>query len=431
MDYYGIEYLRRKLARKRTRVRVRYNYYEMKDRAGRPTAVMPPWLKGLYSACVGWCAKSVDALSDRLVFEGFENDYMNAGRIFDENNPDIMFDSLIRESMVAGCAFVQIAHGAEGENIPRLSVLTADRATGIIDEFTGLLKEGYAVLDVADDGEPLLEAWFTPEFTEYYKKGEEPYRENNPARWPLLVPVSFRPDAKRPFGHSRITRAGMYYQDLAKSTLERAEVSAEFYSFPQRYVTGTDPEMDPLDTWRATISTMLRFDKDESGDKPTLGQFQQQSMSPYTEQLRTAAAMFAGDSGLTLDDLGFVTDNPSSAEAIKAAHENLRVTARKAQRTYASAFGNIAVIAASVRDNKAYERTLIPDMHPIWLPVFEPDAAMLSTVGDGAIKINQAVPGYFTKDSLKTLTGIEPAEIEEPETAIEIQMETETEAGSE
>lgn len=47
-------------------------------------------------------------------------------------------------------------------------------------------------------------------------------------------------------------------------------------------------------------------------------------MSPYTEQLRTAAAGFAGETGLTLDDLGFATDNPSSAEAIKAPHENLR-----------------------------------------------------------------------------------------------------------
>ena len=426
MEYYGIEYLRRKLAHKRVRVRVRYNYYEMKDRAGRPSAVMPPWLKGLYTACVGWCAKSVDALADRLVFDGFEDDFFQSETIFNENNPDILFSSLIRESMVAGCAFVQIAHGENGEKIPRLSVLTADRATGVIDEFTGLLKEGYAVLEKDENGDPILEAWFTPEFTEYYKKGAEPYREENPARWPLLVPVMFRPDAKRPFGHSRITRAGMYYQDLAKSTLERAEVSAEFYSFPQKYVSGLDPDADALDTWRATISTMLRFDKDEAGDRPTLGQFTQQSMSPYTEQLRTAAAMFAGDSGLTLDDLGFVTDNPSSAEAIKAAHENLRVTARKAQRTYSSAFGNVAVIAASVRDNRPYDRAMIPTLDAAWLPVFEPDAAMLSTVGDGAIKINQAVPGYFTKESLKTLTGIDPAEITEPEPVAEIEPEPET-----
>lgn len=418
-DYYGIGYLRDKLKRKSIRVKKRYEYYEMKNQKQRESALIPPWLKGLYVATVGWCGKAVDALSDRLIFEGFQEgtDYYGTGQIFDLNNPDIFFDSLIRESMIASCAFVHIAHGDGVEQTPKLSVLTADNATGIIDEFTGLLKEGYAVLDRDEHGTPILEAWFTPEFTEYHMKGAEPYREDNPALYPLLVPVPYRPDAKRPFGHSRITRACMYYQEFARNTLERAEVSAEFYSFPQKYVTGLDPEAEPLDSWRASISAMLRFDKDESGDSPKLGQFQQQSMSPYTEQLRTAAAMFSGETGLTLDDLGFVTDNPSSAEAIKAAHENLRLTARKAQRTYGTAFANVGFIAASLRDEQPYERSLIVDMKAKWLPVFEPDAAMLSTVGDGAIKINQAVPGYFTRESLTTLTGIEAAG--EPETAIE------------
>lgn len=50
------------------------------------------------------------------------------------------------------------------------------------------------------------------------------------------------------------------------------------------------------------------------------------------------AGLFAGETGLTLDDLGFVTDNPSSAEAIKASHENLRLIARKAQRTFGTGF---------------------------------------------------------------------------------------------
>lgn len=43
----------------------------------------------------------------------------------------------------------------------------------------------------------------------------------------------------------------------------------------------------------------------------------------------------------------------------------------------------------------------------MWEPVFEPDSAMLSSIGDGAIKINQAVPGYFGKENLRALTGIE------------------------
>ena len=39
---------------------------------------------------------------------------------------------------------------------------------------------------------------------------------------------------------------------------------------------------------------------------------------------------------------------------------------------------------------------------------------MLSSIGDGAIKINQAVPGYFNKDNLRGLTGIEPSKLEAP-----------------
>ena len=32
---------------------------------------------------------------------------------------------------------------------------------------------------------------------------------------------------------------------------------------------------------------------------------------------------------------------------------------------------------------------------------------MLSSIGDGAIKINQAVPGYFGKTNLRDQTGID------------------------
>ena len=155
------------------------------------------------------------------------------------------------------------------------------------------------------------------------------------------------------------------------------------------------------------MSTFLAFTKDEDGDSPHIGQFTQQSMSPYTEQLRTFAALFAGETGLTIDDLGFVTDNPSSAEAIKASHENLRLIARKAQKTFGSGFLNVGYLAACVRDDYSYRREQLYLTKPVWEPVFEPDAAMLSSIGDGAIKINQAVPGYFGKNNLRDMTGID------------------------
>lgn len=407
----GMSYLKAKLLRKSPRVKLRYDYYEMKQHASDKNILIPSWLAGNYRSTVGWCAKSVDCLADRLNFDGFKNDVFNAEQIFSMNNPDILFDAAIREALIGSCSFIHVTHGEGEENTPRLSVLTAYDATGIMDEQTGLLKEGYAVLDRdAKDNKPILEAYFTPEATQYFQKGELINTEDNPAPFPLLVPCVFKPDSKRPFGHSRISRSAMYYQRFAETTLERSEVSAEFYSFPQKYVTGLNPDAEALDTWRATISTMLRFDKDEDGDSPKLGQFSQQSMQPFIDQLRMCASMFAGESGLTLDDMGFPQVNPSSAEAIKASHDTLARIARRAQKNFGTAFANAAYIAACVRDNNAYSRALIADMRPQWLPVFEPDASALAVIGDGANKINQAIPNYFDAETLRQLTGIESAE---------------------
>ena len=112
----------------------------------------------------------------------------------------------------------------------------------------------------------------------------------------------------------------MSIQQGAMRTLKRSEVSAEFYSFPQKYVLGLDPDIE-LDKWKATISSLLRISDGENGNKPQVGQFTQQSMSPYVDQLKMLASLFAAETGLTLDDLGFSTENPSSVEAIKAQHE--------------------------------------------------------------------------------------------------------------
>lgn len=406
--YKGIDYLRNKLNRKRSRVQLRYKYYEMKNTT-RDFGMLTPDEFRAFSSALGWCSKAVDALADRLIFREFGSDNFDLNGIYQLNHADILFDSAILSALVASCSFLYIAPDDDG--FPRLQVIEGDMATGVPDETTGMLLEGYAVLERDENKKPVLEAYFTPGRTEYWRKGErEPRVEVNSAPYPLLVPIVYRPDAVRPFGHSRISRACIQLTQGALRTIKRSEISAEFYSFPQKYVLGTSPDAEQMERWGATMSSFLQFSKDEDGDSPTLGQFTQQSMSPYTEQLRTFAALFAGETGLTLDDLGFVTDNPSSAEAIKASHENLRLAARKAQRTFGSGFLNAGYLAACVRDNFAYRREQLYLTKPLWEPVFEPDAATLSAIGDGAVKLNQAVPGYFGKENLRELTGVEPAQ---------------------
>lgn len=401
----GIGYLRDKLEYKRSRGLLRYKYYEQKNSAYDPGDVIPNKLKEAYKSTLGWCSKAVDSLSDRLIFDGFENDNFDFWTIYQQNNADILFESAIKGALINSCDFIYISAGADG--FPRLQVLDGTNATGVIDPITNLLTEGYAVLERDDHDAPILEAYFTPDYTEFYSSVDEiATRINNPARYPLLVPIIYKPDSKRPFGHSRISRSCMDLINKARNTVTRGEVSAEFYSFPQKYVTGLSQDAEPLEKWQATISSLLQFSKDEDGDRPTLGQFTQQSMAPFIEQFRMYASAFAGETGLTLDDLGFASGNPSSSEAIKAAHENLRLTARSAQRSFGIGFINAGYLAASVRDGVAYARKEIYLTKPKWAPIFEADSASLSGIGDAFMKLQQSFPEYVTEDKLRELTGL-------------------------
>lgn len=137
-DYMGMEYLRRKLNQKRHRVNLRYKYYDMKNYT-RDFGISTPLELRAFNSSLGWCAKTVDSLADRVVFNEFRNDILAMNEIYQMNNPDILFRSAELSAMIAGCAFIYI----------------------------------------------------------------QPAEKKNKA---LLVPVIYRPGAKRPFGHSRISR---------------------------------------------------------------------------------------------------------------------------------------------------------------------------------------------------------------------------------
>ena len=403
MAYKGIEYLRNKLIAKKGRVMLRYSFYDMKHMAQDFGISTPPDLRGMMNV-LGWCGKSVDALADRLSFQGFGNDAYGLNDIYAMNNQDIMPDSAILGALIGACSFIYIVAGED--NFPLMRVIDGRHATGIIDPVTNMLKEGYAILEFDEFDQPITEAYFVAGATTYYEKGKEPYTIKNPAPYPLLVPVIYRPDATRPFGHSRISRACMSIVDGAMRTVKRSEISAEFYSYPQKYILGMDSNAEQMEKWRATMSSMLRIDKDDDGDKPTVGQFQAAAQTPHTDQLRVFAGLFAGETGLTLDDLGFPSANPSSSEAIRAAHESLRLTARKAQKTFGVGLLNAGYLAACVRDDYQYKRNQLTRTTLNWGPIFEPDITALSGIGDAVQKIQMAYPDYFTEEKLRELTGI-------------------------
>ena len=206
----GIEYLRAKLTQKKKRVDLRYTYYEMKN-AFRDLGIMEDARFQTIREVVGWAPKAVDSLADRLVFRRFKKDDYNINVFFDENNPDVFFSAAILSALIGSCSFVYIRKD-EDDRI-RLEVIDGGNATGVIDPTTMLLKEGYAVLERNDSGDPTLEAYFIPGEVHLYKDGILSEVVNNPVDFPLLVPVVNRPDPRRWFGRSRISRANAANQE--------------------------------------------------------------------------------------------------------------------------------------------------------------------------------------------------------------------------
>lgn len=131
------------------------------------------------------------------------------------------------------------------------------------------------------------------------------------------------------FGKSRITRPVMALTDMAVRVMLRQEVSAEFFSSPQRYMLGATEDMfvgpngEPRTGWESMLGALLAVPDDEDkyeNQRVTVGQFAQMSMQPHSDHLRSVAMMFSGETSIPASYLGILHDNPSSAEAITA-HE--------------------------------------------------------------------------------------------------------------
>lgn len=68
-------------------VLARYNYYNMKIAVSKFSSILPKefsWLA--YS--LGWCAKAVDSVADRILFDGFAGDDFSLNEIYKLNISD-------------------------------------------------------------------------------------------------------------------------------------------------------------------------------------------------------------------------------------------------------------------------------------------------------------------------------------------------------
>lgn len=397
-----IERMIKKLAAHKFGNEVKEHYYEGKQRLKDLNISIPPSLK-LVNSVVGWAGTAVDVLEERLDFEGFiGGDDFGLNDIYRANELDLESGLGHKDALVYGTGFVVVGKGREGEADPLITIESPNKMTAIYDMRTRRISAALLV-DNDNTGEVTRGSLYLPDETIYFMRlNNKIYEEDRDVHQLGRVPVApliNNPRSGDPHGRSEITRAVRSYTDSAMRTLLGAEVAREFYSSPQRYILGAEEDIfmdsdgNKLNPWSVIQGRVLGVPfNDDDNVMPQVGQFSANSPSPYFDQIRAYAQLVAAETAIPASYLGYQTDNPTSADAIRQMEARLIKRAERRQRQFGRTWSEVAKLALLVRDGSIPAEA--SNIRPIWRDASTPTRA---AAADEAVKLISA--GVLLPDS--------------------------------
>ena len=352
---------------KRARNALRRQYRDMQATVDFLGASVPPYMRNQLDIVCGWPDKAVTSLASRCMWDGVtspsgEEDPLGAMSLLHENRFDLLVPELVDATLTYCCSFVVALPGDPAAGDPDVVVTGADAlwATGLWDVRRRGLEAGLLVDSADDNGKPTSMLLLTAEHVTRLALGDRGWvavarMDHSLGRVPM-EPLPYRPALGRPFGRSRISREVMSITDRVVRAGFRTEVSSDLYAAPALLLLGADESMfqnaqgEKTPLWSWYMGRLKSLPKDEDGEKPDLQVIPQQSMDPFLAMKRALAAEFASATSLPISALGIVQDNPSSAEAIYAAKEDLVVEAMNTTRSIGYGLNRVVQDAICLRD---------------------------------------------------------------------------------
>ncbi|GAA1579335.1 hypothetical protein GCM10009692_18760 [Leucobacter aridicollis] len=403
---------------KLTRNQLRSVYYDGKMPL-KPTGNIPAEAMQRIRAVLGWPAKSVQALAQRTVFDGFvtpstDQDPFELGSLLEANSFDLEFPQAVVSAFKHSCAFITTTRGDVQSGDPEVVIQarSAEWSAALWDKRRRRVSAYMGVTGITEGG--LLES-----FDVYLPERVLKCSRDNRGRWSAEVipnllgevaaePLTYDPQLDRPFGRSRISRAVMTITDHALSTIVRSEIASDFYAAPRMAALGVAEDAFSNGKWEAAIDRWFALTKDEDGDTPTVQQFPQMTMQPLLDQYRMYASQFAGETGLPVSSLGIVQDNPPSAEALYAAEKDLIVEARACTRVMGVALRQVAKRSVMIRDGLTEAPKELAGIRANWL---NPAFTSPITAAAALMNLSQVFPWIGETEVALEYAGFTSAEI--------------------
>jgi len=374
---------------------------------------------------LGWPARSVDDLAERTILDGFVSPgdtWATSGldTVWSDNRLPLLASMIHTSAYKYAVSFAAAIRGGDGEPDVLTPAYSATTSTGRWDPIRGRLKSFLTLTDKDSFGHVSGFALFVPgvmiKCLLVDGRWTVDRRTNSLDRVPV-VPFVHNPSVEWEFGTSRITRPVISITQRAVRSLLRMEVSAEFYSSPQRAVLGAD-EADFVDSetgamrtgWEVMLGRMLALGRDDNGDLPTVQQFQQATMQPHVDMIRSDAALFSGETGIPVDTLGVIHDNPSSASGVDARYKKLNAGAEKAIKGFEGSWADLMRLAVMVRDD---DPKAADDLSQMSANFRRPHETTVGEASDAMVKQVAAIPWLAESTVALRRLGYTKAEIDE------------------
>lgn len=363
--------LRGTLLKVRVKNALKSDLYESKRNAEDLGIAIPTGMDHLINAVIGWPGTVVDVLEERLDFQGWTGaGDLNLGDVFDDNQLAVESGRGHLDSLIYGCGFETVGRGDVSVGEPQILVSVESTESCTVEWDYRLRRAKSGLSQTRDDkGVVQMETLYLPNETIRFERvrGElvvVDRDQHNLGRVPVVRTLN-RDRASDVNGRSEITRAVEYYTYAALRTLTGLEVNREFYTSPKWAALNADPEVfgmsedeSAAENRKAGFSAtqgrlnVIPPQVDENGEpvEVKLHEFRPAPPTPYIDQVKLYSQLLAAESGMPAPYLGFVTDNPASADSIRQQEYRLVKRAERRQTSFGLAWREVAYLALLLRD---------------------------------------------------------------------------------
>lgn len=403
------------------------NYYEAEKRPDAIGVSVPPEMRKLLSY-VGYPRLYVDSIAERQSLEGFRTggNAQTDDQLWDwwqANDLDVFAPLGHTEALVHGRSYITIAAPDPAVDLfvdPTVPLIRVESATALyakMDPRTRQVLQAIRVIKSADGSDTVAATLYLPLSTTVWVKQDNEFAvfQSIPHNLGVVpvVPITNRTLLSDLNGTSQITPELRSTTDAAARILMDMQGAAELMAVPQRYMFGVKPQEVGVDpetrqkNFDAYWARILAF----AAPDGKAGQFSAAELMNFVTALDAIDKKVAAYTGLPPQYLSYSSQNPASAEAIKASEARLVKLSERKNTIFGGAWEQAMRIATAVMGGGM--QSITPDLYRLEAIWGDPSTPTYAAKADAASKLYAGGAGVIPKEQARIDMGYSVAEREQ------------------